>query len=175
MSIDAKALQNQAKELYQTGEMNQAIATFEQARAAYVEQGNPAGAASATNDLGVVYYLTGKRDQAMQLLRDALAAYETLGDVAGQAKATGNLAQLMSRAQDYENAEKNYLRASELFHQLGDKRLEYDTYRALSQMQLQRGRWLEALNAFDRALAAKGGWKLLRWFFQIPLRLAGVR
>ena len=175
MSTDAKALQDKAKELYQTGEMTQAIATFEQARAVYTEQGDTAGVASTTNDLGVVYYLTGKRDQAMQLLRDALAAYESLGDVPGQAKATGNMAQLMNRSGDQANAEKNYLRAAELFHQTGDKMLEYDTYRALSQMQLQRGRWLEALNAFDRALAAKGGSKLLRWFFQIPLRLAGVR
>jgi hypothetical protein len=42
-------------------------------------------------------------------------------------------------------------------------------------MQLQRGRWMEALSAYDLALAAKGGSKLLRWFLQIPLKMTGVR
>jgi hypothetical protein len=62
-----------------------------------------------------------------------------------------------------------------LFQQAGEKDFEHDTYRALSQMQLQSGRWLEALASYDRALAAKGGSGLLRAFLQIPLRLLGMR
>jgi hypothetical protein len=58
---------------------------------------------------------------------------------------------------------------------VGEREMEQDTFRALSQMQLGRGRWLEALAAYDRALAAKGGSRLLRAFLQIPLKLVGLR
>ncbi|MDE3090867.1 MAG: tetratricopeptide repeat protein [Chloroflexota bacterium] len=173
--MDAEALHAEAMRLYQAGQLNDAMAAFEQARAGFAAQGNAAQAASVANDLGVVYYLGGRNQHALPVLQEALAAYERLGDGNGQAKALGNLAQLHKRTGDKAAAEKNYQRAAELFHQSGDRAMEHDTYRALSQIQLQRWHLLEALAAYDRALAAKGGAGLLRAFLQIPLRLAGVR
>ena len=173
--MDANTQYADAKKLYDAGQLNDALRAFEQARAAFVAQGDEANAAAVANDLGVVYYRAGRRDDARQVLQDALAAFEKLGNVPGQAKAIGNLARLMDQAGDKEGAEKNYQRAAELFHQAGEKGLEADTDRALSQMQLRRGRWLEALATYDRALAAKGGSGALRAFLQIPLRLLGVR
>jgi tetratricopeptide (TPR) repeat protein len=166
-------LRDQGKDAYKAGALSEAAKAFEEARAQFFAQGDVANAASVANDLGVVYYAAGRRDEARQVLQDALATFEKLGNVAGQAKAVGNLAHVMNRVGDKDNAEKYYQRAAELFHQVGDRGLEYNTYRVLSQMQLQRGRWLEAIAAFDRALAAKGGWGALRWLLQIPLRLLG--
>ena len=168
-------MRDEATKLYRAGQLDQAITGFEQVRAEYAAQGNEAQTASVANDLGVVYFLNGKPQQARDALNAALSAFEKLGDVTGQAKAIGNMAQVMSKSGDKEAAEKNYTRAAELFHQAGDGGMEQDTYRALSQMQLQRGRWLEALAAYDRALAAKGGSRLLRAFLQIPLKLVGLR
>ncbi len=173
--MDAEALRAEAEKLYQAGQLNESAAAFEQARADFAAQGNKAQAASAANDLGVVYFRAGRASQARQALQDALAAFEELGDVKAQAKALGNLAQVLSRGGDKDAADRNYARAAELFRQAGERRMESDTYRAQSQMQLQRGRWLEALAAYDRALAAKGGSGLLRAFLQIPLRLLGLR
>ena len=173
--MDANTLRDEATKLYKAGQLDQAITTFEQVRGEYTAQGDAAKAASVANDLGVVYYLNGKPQQARDALNEALAAFEKLGDVTGQAKAIGNLAQLLSRSGDKDGAEKNYTRAAELFHQVGERGMEQDTYRALSQMQLQRGRWLEALASYDLALAAKGGSRLLRAFLQIPLKLVGLR
>ena len=173
--MDPNTLYVDAKKLYEAGQLNEAMGAFEQAHAAFVEQGDEANAATVANDLGVVYYLAGRRDDARKILQDALATFEKSGDVPGQAKAIGNLARLMDRDGDKAGAERNYQRAAELFHQVGEKGFETDTYRALSQMQLQRGRWLEALATYDRALAAKGGSGALRGFLQIPLRLLGVR
>ena len=168
--MDADALYAEAKKIYEAGNRNESVALFEQARAAYLAAGDEAQAAAVANDLGVVYYLTGRQDQARQALQDALTSQEKLGNVLGQAKALGNLAQWMNRAGDKDAAEKNYQRSAEMFHQVGERMMEYDTYRALSQMQLQRGRWIESLGAYDRALAAKGGSGLLRWFLRIPLK-----
>lgn len=173
--MDADALHAEAEKLYQAGQWNESAAAFEQARTEFAAQGNDAQAASVANDLGVVYYRAGRTQQSLQVLQESIAAFEKLGDVKGQAKATGNLAQLLNRSGDKDEAEKKYARAAELFHQAGEREMESDTYRALSQMQLQRGRWLESLGAYDRALAAKGGSRLLRLFLQIPLRLVGLR
>ncbi|HEX7586972.1 MAG TPA: tetratricopeptide repeat protein [Anaerolineae bacterium] len=173
--MDANALRDEATRLYKAGQLDESVAAFEQVRAGYAAEGKEALAASVANDLGVVYFLNGKPEQARGALSEALAAFEKLGDVTGQAKAIGNLAQLMSRSGDKEGAVKNYTRAAELFHQVGEAGMEHDTFRALSQMQLQRGRVLEALAAYDQALAAKGGSRFLRAFLQIPLKLVGLR
>lgn len=165
----------QALDLYKAGSLKESVKEFEMARAMFVEQGDPAKAATVANDLGVVYYLLGRHADARQVLLEAQQVFEKHGDATGQARTIGNLAQLMNRAGDKDNAEKGYLRAADLFHQAGERGFEYDSYRALSQMQLQRGHWIEALAAYDRALAAKGGSGALRAFLQIPLRLLGVR
>lgn len=173
--MSGDSIYTEAKKTYDAGNTRESLAIFEQARAAYLAEDNRTKAAAVANDLGVVYYLTGQRDEAKKILQETLAAFEQLGDVLGQAKAIGNLAQVMNRLSDRANAEKNYLRSAELFHQVGEKGMEFDTFRALSQLQLQSGRWLEALNSYDRALAAKGGSSFLRWFLQIPLKLIKIR
>ena len=173
--MEAEAQYAEAKRLYEAGQLDDALRAFEQAHAAYVAQDDAAAAGSVGNDLGVVYYLAVRYDDARTVLQNALAAFEKLGNVPGQAKATGNLARLRERTGDKDGAEVDYQRAAELFHQVGEKGFEADMYRALSQMQLQRGRWLEALATYDRALAAKGGSGALRGFLQIPLRLLGVK
>lgn len=173
--MSGESLYTEAKKIYDAGNPRESIPLFEQARAAFLTEGNVAQASHVANDLGVVYYLVGRREEAKRILQDTLASFEQLGDVAGQAKAIGNLAQVLNKMGDRAGAERNYQRAGELFHQTGERMMEYETYRALSQMQLQSGRWLEAIHSFDRALAAKGGSTLLRWFFQIPLKLLGIR
>lgn len=173
--MNADEMHAEAMKLYRDGSMNDAVSMLEQAHAAFLAQGEEAKAATVANDLGVVYYLTGQRDKARRILEDARAAFEKRGDVSGQARVIGNLAQLMNRAGDRDSAEKYYLHAADLFHQVGDGSLEHETYRALSAMQLRRGRWLESLAAYDHALAAKGGSGALRAILQIPLRLLGAR
>jgi tetratricopeptide (TPR) repeat protein len=173
--VDADTQYGEAKRLYEAEQTAESVTAFEQARAAYLAEGNEAKAATVADDLGVVYYLVGRFDDARRVLHEALAVFEKVGDVAAQAKATGNLAQLLNRTGDKGGAEKNYERAAELFQQVGERGLEFDTLRALSQMQLQRGYWLEALATYDRALAAKGGSGALRAFLQIPLKLLRAR
>lgn len=173
--MSGEALYSQAKKLYDEANPTEAMTLYEQARAAFLAEGNALLAARAANDLGVVYHLLGRHDDARKIFTETLASFEQLDDVLGQAKAVGNLASLQERAGDRVGAEQNYLRAGELFHQIGEKTFEYDTYRALSQLQLAGGRWLEALATFDRALAAKGGSRFLRWFLQIPLKMLGIR
>ncbi len=173
--MDAEAIHAQALDLYRAGSLKEAVSPLEQARAAFLERGDQVKAASVANDLGVVYYLLGRNAEARDALALARGVYERNGDIVGQARTLGNLAQLMNRQGDKLTAEQNYQRAAELFHQAGERGLEFDTYRALSQMQLQRGRWLEALAAYDRGLAAKGGSRALRAFLQIPLRILGIR
>src|SRR5512142_2588296 len=173
--MDAQALYAQGLKTYQEGSAPEAAKALEEARAGFLAQGDEAQAATVANDLGVVYYLTGRRDDARKLMDDALGVLENHGDVFGQAKALGNIAQMLNRSGDKREAERDYARAAELFHQAGKTDYEFDTFRALSQMQLQNGRWLEALASYDHGLAAKGGSRFLRWFLQIPLRLLHVR
>ncbi len=175
LAQNAQELYAQGLKCYQEGSVPNAVQALEQARTGFLAGGDEVQAAKVANDLGVLYYLTGRPRESRQLLDQALGVLEQHGDVFGQAKALGNIAQQMNRAGDRQGAERNYARAAELFHQVGQKDFEYETYRALSHMQLKRGRWLEALASFDRGLAARGGSRLFRLFLQIPLRMLHLR
>ena len=72
--MDPNTLYVDAKKLYEAGQLNEAMGAFEQAHAAFVEQGDEANAATVANDLGVVYYLAGRRDDARKILQDALVS-----------------------------------------------------------------------------------------------------
>jgi tetratricopeptide (TPR) repeat protein len=173
--LDAEALYAEGLQTYKDGAPRDAVGPLKQAVEAFLAQSNETRAATVANDLGVVYYVIGQRDDARKYFDQARVAFEAKGDLLGQAKALGNLAQLMNRCGDKAGAEKNYVRAAELFHQAKDGAFEFDTYRAYSIMLLRQGRWLESIAAYDRGLAAKGGSGFLRALLSIPLRLFGGR
>ncbi len=168
------SLQARGREHYQAGRVAEAIAALEQARAEFLAQNDAKGAGSAANDLGVAYARAERAADARTTLAEAVMLAQRAGDVVTEAKANGNLAQVLQRSTPDE-AGKLYRRAAELFRQAGEKEFEADTWRALSQMELQRGRWMEALASYDRALAAKGGSATLRAFLKIPLKLLGLK
>ena len=173
--MDAKEMHAQALKLFRDGSIAESAAMLESLRADLIAQKDEVQAAEVGNDLGVAYYRLGRLDAARDAFEQSRLQFERLSNVSGQARALGNLAQAQSRAGDKAAAEKNYARAAELFHDAGEKQYEFETYRALSQMQMQRGRWLEALASYDHALAAKGGSGVFRAFLKIPLKLVGLR
>lgn len=173
--IDPKVLYASALESYKAGSIETSMSGLEQARASFLANGDERQAATVANDLAVIYYLKGKCKEGLALLEEALAALEKAGDVRGQATAWGNLAQLMNKSGDKDSARTHYEHAAELFGQIGERTFAYETYRALSHMELSRGHILESLGAYDRALGARGGSGVFRFFIQLPLRLLGVR
>ena len=54
--MDPKFLEQQGLDLYQAGEWDQALASFEEARAAYAAQGDPSGVVEMWNNVGIVRY-----------------------------------------------------------------------------------------------------------------------
>lgn len=173
--MNSKVTHDQALQLFRDGSVAESAAMLESLRADLIAQKDEAQAAEVGNDLGVAYYRLGRLDAARDALEQSRALFEKLGNRSGQGRTLGNLAQAQSRLGDKAEAEKNYARAADFFHDAGEKQYEFDTYRALSQMQMQRGRWLESLATYDHALAAKGGSGVFRWFLQIPLKLMGMK
>jgi tetratricopeptide (TPR) repeat protein len=166
---------HEALRLFREGSVEQAASMLEGLRAVYVQQKDESQVADVGNDLGVMYYRLGRLKEARGVFEEARSVFEKLGNAKGHARAMGNLAQVMSRAGEKDAAQDNYVRAAELFHQAGEREYEYDTYRALSQMQMKSGRWLESIATYDRALAAKGGSGAFRAFLKIPLKIIGTR
>ncbi len=173
--MEAEELYAQGLQSYKDGAPREAVEPLKQSLDAFLAQQKETRAGNVANDLGVVYYVLGQRDEARKYFDQARTTFETHQDPIGHGKALGNLAQLMNRCGDKAGAEKNYLLAADLFHEVGEKAYEFDTYRAYSLMLLRQGRWLESLTAYDRGLAAKGGSGFLRALLSIPLRLFGAK
>lgn len=165
----------QALKLFQDGAVAESATKLEQLRTELVAANDQEHAAEVGNDLGVAYYRLDRIDEARAAFEQARALFEKQANLSGQGRTLGNLAQALRRAGDKVGAEKEYLRAAELFHAAGEKEYEFDTYRALSQLQMQRGRWLESLATYELALKVKGGSRLFRMFLSIPLRIMHVR
>ncbi|MBI3912965.1 MAG: tetratricopeptide repeat protein [Chloroflexi bacterium] len=173
--MDPNLLREQGLQLYAAGKLREAITAFEQARAEFQSRGDAANAVAVANDLGVAYFRVGRASEARAILEETLTHAHTLGDGMTEAKASGNLAQVLERSGTRAEAATYYRRAADLFQRAGARDFEADTLRALTQLELARGRWIDALAAYDRALAARGGSSMLRAFLQIPLKLLGVR
>lgn len=180
MSLDSPApspLESQAMQAYRQGHLEEAAQGFAAARQAYSEAGDAARAAEMANDLSVTLLRCGRPHQALEAVRGTERFFDELGDRTRAAQAYGNLASALEACGDAVGAEQAYRQAVELFEEAGDPENRARTLTAVSQLQLRRGRPLEAIMNMQSALEHQPrlNWRqrLLRWLLHLPSKLQG--
>ena len=131
----------------------QALDCFRQAQQLYAERGDRRGVSEMLNDIGVVHYRQRRWAEAEGAFREAHQAAMP-DDLDKQAQALGNLGSLYARQGRAVEAEEAFNQAVALFRQLGDHDKAEATLKALSDLSLKRGGWVEALLQHERRLAA---------------------
>jgi len=176
-STAAKQLEDSAGKAYQSARWAKSAEGFSAAGDAYTADGDELKATEMANNACVAYLRAGDTARALQAVEGTADTFERLGEPKRAAQALGNLASALEASGRVEEAERAYIGAAERFKSLGDADARADTLKALSQMQLKRGRAIDALTSMQHGL--EGGQKLslrerfLRWLARIPMRLMG--
>ncbi len=131
--------------------------------------------AQALNDLGVISQKLKKRGEARKQFEAAIALFAQTGDERGRAQALGNLGTLLGEIRRPREAVAQLEQAQDIFTQIGDKQNAALTLKWLSRAHMQNWNPIEAIFAYERALARLEplplGQALLRRFLQIPMRI----
>ena len=144
MNRAAGELQQEGMTAFRSGQLEQAIQLFEQARSSFAAGGQEGEAAEASNNLSVALLMAERPREAMQVVQGTAEVFTRLGDDRRAAQAFGNLASALEACGELAAAESAYQAAAQRFQQLGDEESRSVTLKALSGLQLKDRRPLEA-------------------------------
>jgi tetratricopeptide (TPR) repeat protein len=171
------AVAERALQAFRQGRFAEAAEGFDAARRALSEAGDEPAAAEAANNLCVALLQAGRPDDALRAVTGTPEAFDRLGDPARAAQALGNLASALEACGDLAGAERAYAETLQRFEGLDDREAQATILRSMSQLQLKRGRPLEALSSLQAGLEQKPRRGLRdRWvqrLLALPSRLLG--
>lgn len=171
-SLAQRALQD-----FRQGRFADAAQGFEAAQQLYAHAGDRASAAEAANNLCVALLQARRPAEALKAVEGTPEAFDGLGDARRAAQAVGNLASALEATGDLTAAEHAYQQALERFTRLDDREAQATILTSLSQLQLKRGRPLEALSTMKSGLEQKPRRSLRdRWvrrLLDLPSRFFG--
>ncbi len=172
----AQALAEQGRLLFRQGEYEDALSHLRQANEEYKSDGDQNGVAETANDIGVLYIVTQRPLEAETWLYEAHRSFVDMQDYDGEAQTLGNIGSMFRAQGDLKQAAANLQLAADRFHLVGDDERRAATLRVLSMVRLRQFRFLQALAAYEAALACVPNptifHKLLRRILSLPLRLA---
>jgi tetratricopeptide (TPR) repeat protein len=176
-STDPEVLAEQAFKEYKSGNFDRAAQRFTAAHDQFLASGNKLRAAEMSNNLCVCLLEMDQASEALAVVRETPITFHKEGNQLLKAQALGNRAMAKTAMGQMAEAEADYRAAAELFRDLGHKEgLQY-TMQALSKIQLQQGRTMEALNAMQSVLDSKSKpsikERFLSWLFKLPMRFLG--
>ncbi|MBN1936638.1 MAG: tetratricopeptide repeat protein [Anaerolineae bacterium] len=160
---------------YRQREHERALSALEAAYEQCKNQGDLRHMAEIANDLGVIHTVSNQWTEAERRLNEAHNLFTNLQDYSGEAQALGNLGSMFRARGDLQQAAANLQLAADKFHLMGDDERRAMTLKVLSMVQLRQLRFLQALAAYDAALACNpkpSAWtRFLRRILALPLKI----
>ncbi|MEQ9549618.1 MAG: CHAT domain-containing protein [Coleofasciculus sp. G3-WIS-01] len=156
--LNKNALEQQAEQLYKTGQYSQAIALLKQLNADYTAQGDQLGQARILRNLCLVYQQTGEWDAATEAITDSLHRLQGLSESGEQTKLLAETLEVQGKLQlsrgDPEQALETWQNAADIYNQIGD--ISGATRSQINQTQAQRrlGLYREALRTLEQVNAS---------------------
>lgn len=176
-TTDAGSTERQSLEAFRAGRFEEAAAGFEVARRAYEAAGEPLKQAEMANNQSVAWLQAGRPQAALAAVKGTPEMLAALGDDSRAAQAYGNLAAALEACGDLANAEPAYQEAADRFEKLGDAENRALTMKALSQLQMRRGRPMQALGSMQAGLGGASRLstrqRFLRWLLTLPGKFLG--
>jgi serine phosphatase RsbU (regulator of sigma subunit) len=138
--------------IYETkGDVKKALEYFEEAINANTQAKNEFAVASNLCNLGALYFREKKYNEASQCYHRALEINERLQNYHGLSLTYSGMAALCDAKKDLNCSEKWLLKAVEVNNISGDKQSNVQTYRNLSSLYFQKGKYKDAFLALDKS------------------------
>ncbi|MFH1635876.1 MAG: tetratricopeptide repeat protein, partial [Chloroflexota bacterium] len=155
----ATTLNNLAQIYFARGDLDRALALYEESLAILERIGDIHGKATTLNNLAQIYFARGDLDRALALYEESLAIQEQLGDLRGKSTLLYNLAQLYASRSDLDRALSLYQESLALSERIGLANQSKRTRIAranvaleLGKQYIKRDRWYDALHLFEESL-----------------------
>jgi tetratricopeptide (TPR) repeat protein len=171
----AQLLAEQGRQYYRQGEYADALSHLQQAYELYGNDADRGLLAETANDIGVAYTSLRRWNEAEKWINEAHGLFLAVKDYDGEAQTLGNLGSMFHLRGDLKQAAASLQLAADRFHVLGDKERRMHSLRVLSIVRLRQFRLLQAVAAYEAALACHPKPTSLHRFLQrllaIPLRV----
>lgn len=152
---DPDDLKEEGLKLFQRGELDNAVSTFETAVSAYAAAQNPVGQAEMLNNIGVIQRMRGNHEESLEAFTTANQLCQQANDVNRRAQVLGNMGDLYAGMGDKETAARYYSDSAELFAQCGDAQKQSQVLKALSLLRLRQGHWTNAMMHMESSLSVR--------------------
>ncbi|XZF66142.1 MAG: tetratricopeptide repeat protein [Gloeotrichia echinulata DVL01] len=135
------------------GEIEEAIALYQQSLALFEQIGDVQGKAATLHNLGSLKADRGEIEEAIALYQQSLALKEQIGYVQGKATTLHELGSLKANRGEIEEAIALYQQSLALFEQIGDVQGKAATLHNLGSLKADRGEIEEAIALYQQSLA----------------------
>ncbi|MGQ0604147.1 MAG: tetratricopeptide repeat protein [Anaerolineales bacterium] len=137
---------------FRAEQLPEAVAAFTAAREQFAAEGDQASAAEMQNNLCVIYMAQEQWAEAIASVEATPALFRTLGDTLREAQSIANLAAAHDGAGHVDVAADLYVKAIDLFGQLGERDTRAACFKKLSNLQVKQGNKLQALASMRSGL-----------------------
>jgi tetratricopeptide (TPR) repeat protein len=138
-----------------TGEIEEAIALYEQSLAIKEQIGDVQGQAATLHEMGILKANRGEIEEAIALYEQSLAINEQIGDVQGKAATLHEMGILKANSGEIEQAIALFEQSLAITEQIGDVQGKAATLHQLGILKANSGEIDEAITLFEQSLAIK--------------------
>ncbi|MEH2387763.1 MAG: tetratricopeptide repeat protein [Nostoc sp.] len=136
-----------------SGEIEEAIALYQQSLALTEQIGNVQTKAATLHEMGRLKANTGEIEEAIALYQQSLALNEQIGNVQGKAATLNNLGYLKANSGEIEEAIALYQQSLAITEQIGDVQTKAATLNNLGILKANTGEIEEAIALYQQSLA----------------------
>jgi CHAT domain-containing protein/Tfp pilus assembly protein PilF len=149
---EADQLRQQGIQLFNVGQVREAMQLWEQALEIYQDIGDRGGEGTALGNLGNAYLRLGDYRQAIDFYEKSLAIAREIGDRRGEGNALGNLGIAYGSLGDYRQAIDFYEQVLAIFREIGDRGGEGTALGNLGNAYRNLGDYRQAIDFYEQHL-----------------------
>jgi tetratricopeptide (TPR) repeat protein len=152
---DPQALNEQGKQAFQAGQLEQAVDSFRAAALAYVSSHDELNAAESRNNLSVALLQLGKSQESLEAALGTDELFAKAGDLKRQGMALGNQAAALESLKRFDEALAAYEHSAVVFEQAGEGDLRAMVLKSAAGVKLRSGKVKESVFKMVGSLEAK--------------------
>ena len=152
---DPQALNEQGKQAFQAGQLEQAVDSFRAAAQAYVSAQDELNAAESRNNLSVALLQLGKSQESLEAALGTDELFAKAGDLKRQGMALGNQAAALESLKRFDEALAAYEHSAAVFEQAGEGDLRAMVLKSAAGVKLRSGKVKESVFKMVGSLEAK--------------------
>jgi tetratricopeptide (TPR) repeat protein len=152
---DLQALNEQGKQYFQSGQLEEAVDSFRAAAQTYADAHDELNAAESKNNLSVALLQLGRHQEALDAALGTDELFAKAGDLKRQGMALGNQAAALEALKKYDEALTAYERSASVFSEAGEGDLRAMVLKSAAGIKLKRGKITDSVFKMVGSMDAK--------------------